>query len=55
MIQVGQKLPEASLKEFIDTETEGYGSTARWSTAVEDEAEEEAREREALERAASWR
>ena len=23
MIQVGQKLPEASLKEFIDTETEG--------------------------------
>src|ERR1700742_286971 len=23
MIQVGQKLPEANLKEFIDTETEG--------------------------------
>ncbi|HTR74560.1 MAG TPA: hypothetical protein VMH33_04795 [Solirubrobacterales bacterium] len=38
-----------------ETELEGYGSTARWSSFVEDEEEEEAKEREAQERAASWR
>lgn len=38
-----------------DLELEGYGSTAAWSTFVEDEAEEEARERAAVERARAWR